>query len=175
MRKGKASYRMLFLYKGCELMARPSKKEVVEKNLKKIEEWTAKGLTLKEIAKNLNISESTLFKYKSANKEFSDTVKRGREQAVEILENSMYKAAVGYEQTVKKHTKIKKCEYENGRKLKEWEELLEYEETEIVPPNMTAAIFLLKNWGMYMNEPKVVEIRQKELEIKEKQVEENSW
>ena len=40
---------------------------------------------------------------------------------------------------------------------------------------MTAAIFLLKNWGRYMNEPVALDLRKKEIELKEKQIEANAW
>lgn len=156
-------------------MARPNKKEVILNNLDKIEKWTAEGLTLKQIAHNLGISESTLYKYKANTEEFTETVKKGREQSVQILENTMFKAACGYTQTVKKCAKVKRCVYNHGKKAEEWEEMVEYEETETVKPDITAGIFLLKNWGNYMNEPRAIEARKRELDLKEKQIEENTW
>ena len=56
-----------------------------------------------------------------------------------------------------------------------WNQLVEYEETIYYPPSDTAGIFLLKNWGNYMNEPRAMEYRKKELELKEKQVEAITW
>lgn len=156
-------------------MARPDKKDIISKNMEKIEKWSKEGLTMKQIAHNLGISPSTFYKYKAGNKEFKDTVKKGRQESIEILENSMYKNAVGYEVTVKKHAKLKHCEYENGKKIKEWEEFVEYEEVEIVKPDTAAGIFLLKNWAKYANEPRAIDVREKELVLKEKQIEENMW
>ena len=158
-------------------MSRPNKKDNIEENLKKIEEWTAQGLTMKQIAHNLNISVSTLYKYKKESVKFSDTVKKGREKSVKILENSMFEAAVGYNYKHKVPVKTKHVEYnpENGKKLREWEEVVEVEVVEHVPANTTAGIFLLKNWGKYSNEPATVEIREKELELREKQVEAAIW
>jgi len=157
-------------------VARPDKKAIIEENLEKIEEWTAQGLTLKQIAQNLNISESTLYKYKAESAKFTESVKKGREKSVQVLENSMYEAAIGYKYRTTVPVKTKHVEYgENGKKLREWEEVVEVEVTEYVPPNTTAAIFLLKNWGGYTNEPAAMEIRQKELELKEKQVEATMW
>lgn len=156
-------------------MARPDKKDIISENMEKIEKWSKEGLTMKQIANNLGISTSTFYKYKAGNKEFKDTVKKGRQESIEILENAMYKNAVGYEMTVKKHAKLKHCEYENGKKLREWEELVEYEELEIVKPDTAAGIFLLKNWAKYANEPRAIDVREKELVLKEKQIEENMW
>lgn len=157
-------------------MARPNKKAVIEENLEKIEEWTAQGLTLKQIANNLNISESTLYKYKAENSEINETVKKGRESSVKILENSMFEAAIGYTYKTKVPVKTKHVEYgDNGKKIREWEEVVEVEVTEHVPANTTAGIFLLKNWGKYSNEPATINIREKELELREKQVEAAIW
>jgi hypothetical protein len=49
--------------------------------------------------------------------------------------------------------------------------MVEYEETIYYQPDTTAGIFLLKNWAGYVNEPKMLEIRAKELELKKA----NSW
>ena len=150
-----------------------SKKEIIESNLDKIEKWTAKGLTMKQIAKNLGISDRTLYRYKTdSDSRLSQSIKNGRAVAVEELENTMFTSATGYERKVKKYAKCKRVEYEDGRKSLEYEEMVEYEETVYYPPDTTASIFLLKNWGGYMNEPKMLELRKKELELREKKLEE---
>lgn len=156
-------------------MARPSAKKIIRDNLNKIEKWVASGLSMKEIAKNLGISERTLYKYKATDAQFMQTVKKGRQVAVEILENTMFKSATGFMQTVKKYEKVKRCTYKDGRKLKEWEEIVELEVEEYFKPDITAGIFLLKNWGNYVNEPRVLEIRQQELELQKKKIEDSGW
>lgn len=157
-------------------MARPDVKQLIEDNLENIEQWTRDGLTMKQIASNLGISDRTLYRYKSdSDSQLSQTIKNGRQVAVEQLENTMFKSACGFERTVKKCAKVKRCIYENGKKADEWEEMVEYEETVYYPPDTTAGIFLLKNWANYMNEPATVGIRKKELELKEKQVDATVW
>lgn len=157
-------------------MARPDVKHIIESNLDKIEKWTSSKLTNKQIAHNLGISESTFYKYKNELPELSETIKNGRQPLVEELENTMYMSACGYERKVKKCAKVKRCIYnDNGKKTEEWEELVEYEETQYFPPDTTAGIFLLKNWAKYMNEPRALELRKKEIELKEKQVEASIW
>ena len=157
-------------------MARPDVKQLIEDNLENIEQWTRDGLTMKQIASNLGISDRTLYRYKSdSDSQLSQTIKNGRQVAVEQLENTMFKSACGFERTVKKCAKVKRCIYENGKKADEWEEIVEYEETVYYPPDTTAGIFLLKNWANYMNEPRAMEFRAKELELKEKQVDANLW
>ena len=150
-----------------------SKKNIIESNLKNIEKWTAKGLTIKQIAKNLGISDRTLYRYKTdSDSRLSQSIKNGRAVAVEELENTMFTSATGYERKVKKYAKCKRTEYIEGKKSLEYEEMVEYEETVYYPPDTTAGIFLLKNWGGYMNEPKMLELRKKELELREKKLEE---
>lgn len=122
---------------------------------------------MRAIAKNLNVSQQTLYKY--LNLEGLDTIKNARRPAVEKIENSMFRSACGYTIKTKKYEKVKRTHYENGKKADEWEEMVEYEVEEYVKPDTTAAIFLLKNWGDYMNEPRAMEYRRREVEIKERQ------
>ena len=157
-------------------MARPDVKKLIDDNLEKIEQWTRDGLTMKQIASNLGISDRTLYRYKAdSDSQLSQTIKNGRAVAVEQLENTMFMSACGFERTIKKCAKVKRCMYDNGKKVEEWEEMVEYEETVYYPPDTTAGIFLLKNWGNYMNEPRAMEFRKKEIELKEKQVDANTW
>ena len=154
-----------------------SKEAVVVENLEKIKEWLANGITMTAIAQNLRISKQTLYNHlKKHLDDGLDEIKNSRQPAVEALENSMYNAALGGIVKTKSYVKLKHIEYnENGKKAREWEEAKEVEVEEYVKPDTTAGIFLLKNWGNYMNEPRAMEYRKKELELKEKQVDANVW
>lgn len=159
-----------------EKRGRKSKNEDIEKNIEKIKEWLNKGLTEKQIAKNLGMAYSTFNKYKNQNKEFSELLKKERKKPVEELENALYKSALGGTVTVKKAMKIKTVDYENGKRLRETEEIEYYEEEVYYPPNTTAGIYLLKHWGKgYTNDPELLSIKKKELELKEKMVEMQDW
>lgn len=155
-----------------------SKRDIVLENMDKIKEWIAQGVPMGTIAKAIGVSKTTLYKHISESEQGLnglDAIKKLREPLVEELENTMFKSACGYERKVKKYAKVKRCMYDNGKKAEEWEEMVEYEETQYFPPDTTAGIFLLKNWGNYMNEPRAMEFRAKELELKEKQVDANTW
>ena len=102
-------------------------------------------------------------------------VKKGRQVAVEKLENTMFKSACGFMQTVHKHEKLKRCTYKDGRKLKEWEEVVEYDEQVYFKPDIAAARFLLKNWSNYLDNPKLMELRKEEIEIQKKKLENSEW
>lgn len=144
-------------------------------NLDNIKEWAASGLTNKQIANKLGMSESCYYKYKSTIAEFKESIKKGREEAIEELENTLFTSATGYVRKVKKYEKVKRCTYENGKKAEEWEEMVEYEEEEFIKPDTGAGIFLLKNWAKYMNEPKLMDLREKEIELKTKQIDAKIW
>lgn len=158
-----------------------SKKDIVLNNLDKIKEWLSQGVTMTAIAKNLRVSKQTLYKYvkdelECDGKNGLDAIKKVREPKVKELENSMYSSALGGKVRLKQYVKLKHIEYnENGKKAREWEELKEVVVEEYIKPDTTAGIFLLKNWGNYMNEPRAMEFRQKELELKEKQVDATVW
>lgn len=155
-----------------------SKKDIVLANMDKIKEWIGQGVSMGTIAKTIGVSKTTLYKHIADTEQglnSLDTVKKYREPAVEQLENTMFTSACGYERTVKKHAKVRRTIYENGKKAEEWEEMVEYEETVYYPPDTTAGIFLLKNWGEYANEPVTNTLRRRELELKEKQAESNMW
>ena len=144
----------------------------------KIKEWIGQGVPMGTIAKAIGVSKTTLYKHISdldSGLNSLDAIKKYREPAVEELENTMFRSACGYERTVKKYAKVKRCMYDNGKKAEEWEEMQEYEETVYFPPDTTAGIFLLKNWGNYMNEPVTLKLRQEEVELKRKQFENNLW
>lgn len=155
-----------------------SKKDIVLENMDQIKEWIGQGVPMGTIAKTIGVSKTTLYKHIADTEQglnSLDTIKKYREPAVEQLENTMFTSACGYERKVKKYAKVKRCMYDNGKKAEEWEEMVEYEETIYYPPDTTAGIFLLKNWADYMNEPIAMEIRKKELDLREKQVNATVW
>lgn len=156
-------------------MAECSKEYIVLENMDKIKECLKEGMTMRAIAKSLNISPQTLYKYLKSNGFTLDEIKKTRSENVLELENTMFRSAIGYTVKVKKYAKLKRCIYENGKKSDEWEEMQEYEEEVYYPPDTTAGIFLLKNWGKYMNEPEALEIRRQELELRKKELEAKVW
>lgn len=155
------------------MAGKASKKDVVLDNMDNIKEWLGQGMTMDSIADALHISSTTLYKYLGG--ELEEIKKEARQVSVEKLENTMFTTATGYTKKVKKYQKVKRCIYDNGKKAEEWEEMVEYEEETYYPPDTTAGIFLLKNWGRYMNEPATVKLREEELNIKKKQIESNIW
>lgn len=112
-------------------MARPKKYN--ETFPIKAQKLAAKGLHDYQIAKRLGISEETYFSYKREFSEFSESIKRGREDAIQKVENSLFKRANGFD-----YTEVTE-EYEKEVKIKT------KKIKKKVLPDPTSMIFFLKN------------------------------
>ncbi len=83
----------------------------------RIQGWCRDGLIDKQIYKNMGISRTTFYKWKSENSDFADLLKRGKDIADREVENALFKSATGFMGPDDKY----------------------------YPPNTTAQIFWLKN------------------------------
>lgn len=101
--------------------------------LTKLEGWARDGLTDKQIAQNIRISEQTLNVWKQKYSSFSESLKRGKEVIDRQVENALLKRALGYEYTEQKIEVD-----ESGRKKVS-------QTIKQVVPDTTAQIFWLKN------------------------------
>jgi hypothetical protein len=96
------------------------------------------GLTDVQISERLGITEATLCNWKNAHPEFFESIKRGKEDPDELIEESLFKNAKG------KYVKVQKpVVVSDGSGLGSHVETVEY--MEYIPPNVTAQIFWLKN------------------------------
>lgn len=86
-------------------------------NKTRIRGWCSDGLIDKQIYKNMGISRTTFYKWKSENSDFADLLKRGKDIADREVENALFKSATGFMGPDDKY----------------------------YPPNTTAQIFWLKN------------------------------
>lgn len=101
-----------------------------------LEGWARDGLSLEQIAKNIGIDESTIYKWKNSKVEIFEALKKGKEVADYEVENAVFKRAIGY--TYEEKT------YENG--------ILVKTVVKEVVPDTTAQIYWLKHrqrekWG----------------------------
>jgi hypothetical protein len=118
-----------------------------------IEAWARDGLTDEDIAKNLKISESSFYLYKSEHSEFSDSLKRGKEEVDITVENALYKRALGYTyeevtrelvQAVGKDGPIIEEDEHGNLRFKQELKVVKVVTKEVVA-DTTAQIFWLKN------------------------------
>lgn len=111
-----------------------------------LEGWARDGLTYEQISNNMGIDTSTLWDWRKKDANISNALKKGREVVDFEVENALYKKCLGYNALLKKTFKLKRVEYNpDGKKIKEYEELVDgYDEVHI-PADTTAQIFWLKN------------------------------
>ena len=70
-------------------------KKDLDFDLGKIESLAAQGLTIKQIADCLDMSRSTLYKYKKEDADIADAVKRGRSKGIATVTNALFQSAKG--------------------------------------------------------------------------------
>lgn len=115
--------------------------------LLRLEGWARDGLTDEQIAHNIGIHRDTLIQWKKKFADISDALKKGKEVVDREVENALFKKACGYTVELRKPMKVKRVVYneETGRKLEEYEEVVDTVEEVHVPADTTAQIFWLKN------------------------------
>lgn len=136
-----------------------------------LEAYARDGLTDEQIAKNLNITPSTLYDWKKKYPEISEALKSGKEVVDIQVENALFKRAVGYTYNEDKYISVPMDEAEYFEKLDEYMNHYKYEHPEAtdselilareqfpktkeilaerkvkeLPPDTVAQIFWLKN------------------------------
>lgn len=120
---------------------------LTEDGLIKIQGWARDGLIDKDIAHNIGIGYSTLREWKNVYPEIGEALRKGKEVVDRIVENALYKSAIGFMQKIKKPVRIKEVEYDpkTGKKIRESEKWVQVEEEIYIAPQVTAQIFWLKN------------------------------
>lgn len=162
-------------------MARKDKySTVIKPNFPKIEQLLQSGATERQVAKTIGIAYSTWNKYKAEQGEFSELILKSREKPVDDLINRTFKSAMGFTHKIKRQAKVKDIVYnpETGKKLRETEKMVPYEEEIYIPPNFQAAKFLIMNWGKdlgYCSEPQMMDLKKAEFEHKKEMDKENNW
>lgn len=122
--------------------------------LEQIAQWAEKGATIKEIAAKLNVAYSSLRKYLDQGNQGDEkyvalaaAFKEAAEVPDDNVEASLYKKTQGYNAKVLKNYKVKRIEYDGvtGKKLREYEEMVEVFDEVHVPADTNAIIFWLTN------------------------------
>lgn len=101
--------------------------------------WAKDGLTDEQIAKRIGISRSTLAEWKKRYPDISDTLKKSKEVADAIVEDSLFRRAVGYRYDEVTYERVKNAE------TGEFERVETKRVTKEVQPDVGAQIFWLKN------------------------------
>ena len=122
-------------------------------------------MTEEQVAKKLGVAYSSWNKYKLDFTELSEVIKKGNADLVSELKSVLKKRAKGFQ-------------YEERKVIKEHGVVVREEiYTKSALPDVASINLLLKNYDKdnWANDPQTLELRKKELELKEKQVEATVW
>lgn len=152
-----------------------------------IMEW-CKTMTETQIAEKLGIGASTFQLYKQQHPELLEILKKGKRNLVDDLRSSLIKRAHGYEYTETKVTteEVKWPEDIYAALLDAGFTPSQIKRSKLVKtevahkrmaPDVAAINLALKNYDKdrWANDPQMLKLRKKELELKEKQIENNAW
>lgn len=161
--------------------------EYVKPYLPLISEW-CRTMTEQQIAEKLGIGYSTFNQYKVDYPEVKEAIKKGKQNLVAELKSALIKKAIGYEYTETKETTERVKWPEDVRAMfldagftPEQIDSARTVKTEVahkkMSPDVAALNLALKNYDKeaWANDPQMLELKKKELELREKQIENNSW
>ena len=128
-----------------------------------------KTMTVRQIAKKLGVSKTTLYKYAKENKELATALAGGKADLVDDLKSALKKRALGYtyEDTTTKITTSR----EKGT------EVVTTTKTVHILPDPASIHMLLKNLdpNWHNDDAATLELKRKELALKEKRIEAETW
>ena len=138
--------------------------------LLQLEAWARDGLTYEQIASNCGIALSTLKDWRARFSAISTALKRGKAVVDIMVENALYKRAMGYAYT--EVTREQVCIGKDEDGVPQYEMRVTREVTKEVQPDVTAQIFWLKNrkpaeW----RDNERMEIERERLELEKRKVE----
>lgn len=110
---------------------------MTQDGLTRVEGWARDGLTDIQIAKKIDISQTTFYQWQKDYPVFSEAIKRGKAPVDIEVENALLKRALGYDY---EETTTEIIELPNGEKRKHIKKV-----TKTVLPDTTAQIYWLKN------------------------------
>ena len=105
-------------------------------NLLLVEGWRRDGLSDTQIANNIGINVSTVYKWRKEHEEFGEAYKKGTEVSTYEVENALYKSAVGHYVVEEEITETTTPMGVTTTKKKH---------KRYIAPNTAAQIFILKN------------------------------
>lgn len=153
-----------------ERRGRPSKWDKIKGRLSTVSRMRANGATKQQIADFFDIHIDTLISYEKKYPEFSEALKRGQKKQIDSIKGVLYELAMGG--TVKTEvTSIEEILDADGNIIGSKRKITE----KVLPPNPYAANLLLANLDPdWHNDPKMLKIRQEEMELRKKKAE-NDW
>jgi hypothetical protein len=93
---------------------RPSKIDIIKDNVEKIKEWKKLGATDEQICKQLNVGESTFYKWLSRHPELKEEIQVGTDFFIFELKNELARKA--FKHTLETKKQYIKVDMETGHK-----------------------------------------------------------
>lgn len=135
----------------------------IKPNLHLIKLWKMKGLTDKEIYKNLDISHESFYRYLRIHCEFSEIILKGKQNLEAELISSLFKIAHGHRE------KIERQKYDSASGT-----MIKYQDELYFPPNLSAIerALVIVNRADYRNKDnqEKLELERKKVELLEQQL-----
>lgn len=166
---------------------KPKYESYVKPYLKDITEMAA-VMTEIQIAEKLGVGASTFQYYKTIHPELAEAIKKGKQNLVADLKGALITRAKGYEYTERKVVteEVKwdedmflalidagfTVEQIKRGKLVKTEVAYKHMPADVASLNLALKNYDKENWA---NDPQMLELRKKELELRAKQIENNSW
>ncbi len=119
-------------------------RERVKPRLDEIRAWARDGKTEEEIAKALGVAYSTFREYKEQNSALSAALKCARAYDDEVV-YSLHENTIGRVVKLQKPFKVRRKFFENGKLVREEEEIVTAEEEIYVQPDTLAQMYWLNN------------------------------
>lgn len=149
-------------------MAKPSYETHAQPCLDQIAEWY-KTMSVRQIAKKLGISKTTLYKWATEHAELQQALDKGKDDLVDDLKSAIKKRALGYdyEETTVKHTDSEKNGFETVTTTVK----------KHLPPDLGSIHLLLKNLDpdWHNDDQPTLKMKQQELDIKQQRADAESW
>lgn len=149
------------------------RKSVYDTNIKpylgKIKEWRKVGATVENMCDCLGISKATFFKYLKDQKEFADAYKKGTFEFCMDLRGEL--ARIAFKHTLETKKVYKKKDEETGKDTT-YQEII----TKEVDGDIAAINLLLKNLDKeWANDPKMLDLKEREFELRKMIAEKDNW
>lgn len=142
----------------------------VKPRFAEIEKMCNLGYSNNEIMECLGIKKTAFYNYLNKHEEFAELLKNSRKAPILELKSALYKRALGFKVSV--NTVSVDGEGNETYTTKE----------QYFPPDTASALILLKHWdknadgsAKWSSDPASLEMKKKELQLKEKQIELNQW
>lgn len=149
-------------------MAKPSYETHAQPCLDQIAEWY-KTMSVRQIAKKLGISKTTLYKWATEHAELQQALDKGKDDLVDDLKSAIKKRALGYdyEETTVKTTDSEKNGFETVTTTVK----------KHLPPDLGSIHLLLKNLDpdWHNDDQPTLKMKQQELDIKQQRADAESW